>query len=284
MRWEWLHQEDFDKAIEISKGVCVMPMGCCEMHGEHLPVGQDYLTAEYVAREASKLEPVCLFPTFRFGDVQGLRMWKGSVILSVELEQALLTELCSEIARNGFKKIILLNGHGGNIPLLGNFVRSTMKEKKDYVVVARNEYCWGVSELVQELDAGADFPLLTKEDKEYVRDFVYNKKTWGHAGIEETSVMCKIAPELVNFDRMHVRDGLSRHKSDYLAEVGFGLTTRFWLKDYPDSYAGHHPEKANARIGETILRRRIETQAEACRRLKQDDRVLEWNDEYNKMW
>ena len=42
MRWEDLREEEFESAIEKSKGLCVLPLGCLENHGQHLPVGTDY--------------------------------------------------------------------------------------------------------------------------------------------------------------------------------------------------------------------------------------------------
>ena len=58
----------------------------------------------------------------------------------------------------------------------------------------------------------------------------------------------------------------------------------FWLTDFPNSYSGELCEGANERIGKAILRRRIDMQAEAVKLLKKDDRILDWNDEYNKKW
>ena len=159
--WENLREEEFAEAIEASGKVCVVPMGCLEMHGQHLPVGTDAQTVRYIAEEASKIEPVCVFPPLYFGDVNGLTMWRGSIVFSVELLQQMLTELCSEIARNGFKKILILNGHGGNVALLKNFLRSTDHSKKDYTVMFRNEYQFNYTSLVKELDAGQKFPELT---------------------------------------------------------------------------------------------------------------------------
>ena len=284
MLWENLREEEFAKAIEESKGVCVMPIGCHEMHGQHLPVNTDVLIADYVAKKAAEIEPVCVFPAFDFGDIQGIHGHKGTVMLTVETLQWYMTELCREIARNGFKKIIILNAHGGNGPFLHNFIRSTQHDKKDYVVLARNSFAYEIVNLAADIDNGVDIPELTDEDKKYVTDFVHAKKHYGHACIEETSQILAIAPELVRMDRMTAVDGLSTHKADYLHEVGFGLTSQFWKVNYPNSYSGHHHEGANARIGHALLNRQIKIQAEACRRLKMDDRVLEWNDEWNNAW
>ena len=181
MYWENLREEEFADAVKKSCGVCVMPVACLEKHGQHLPVNTDILIAEATARLAAEIEDVCIFPTFKFGEVAGIRQHRGAVILSGELQHRILEETCREIARNGFKKIMLLNAHGGNTFLLGNFIRSTLREEKDYVVMSRNAYDYGIHELVKELDAGMEFPHLNDGDKECLRDFVYNRKQIGHA-------------------------------------------------------------------------------------------------------
>ena len=284
--WEDLREEEFDAAIEESGKLCVVPIGCLEMHGQHLPVGTDAQTVGYIAREASKIERVCVFPTLYFGDVNCLTMWKGSIIFSIELLQKMLTELCSEIARNGFKKILILNGHGGNTALLGNFLRSTDFEKKDYVVMYRNEYQFNFTHLAKEVEAGVRHPELTDEDRRALIDFVKNGGRGGHACLNETSIMMKINPEAVRLDRADALSGKSRGRTDHLKRKGIGINGpgMFWLTDFPDSYEGDLPTGASERIGEAILRRRIGLQAEACRILKSDDRVLEWREEWNQKW
>ena len=171
MLWENLREEEFDMAIEKSGGVCVLPVGCLEMHGQHLPVGTDTKTCYHIAREAAKLENVVVFPPLYFGSVPGLNMWKGTIDLSLELRLRMLDEICSEIARNGFKKIMLLNGHGGNCATFSAFVRNTLHEKKDYIVVARNEYQYGIQRLARELRAGQSFPELDEKDIQNVLKF-----------------------------------------------------------------------------------------------------------------
>lgn len=282
MRWEDLREEEFEEAVKISGGVCVVPIGCVEKHGQHLPVGTDTQTCNYVAVEAAKKEPVVVFPAMYFGDVMGHTVWRGGITLSSELLLKMLTEVASEIARNGFKKIVFLNGHGGNVAFLRYFVRSTQYKLKDYVVTTRNEYSYTVSKLVGDIDKGESFPELTDEDIAFLRDFVYNKKVTGHGCINETSVMMVINGENVKLDRADAESGMPNHKTDYLADTGLLASTRFWGIEYENSYQGESVEGANERIGRAILRKRIEHQAEACRLLKMDDRILEWNDEWNK--
>ena len=282
MEWQNLREEEFENAVKISGGVCVVPIGCVEKHGQHLPVGTDIQTSNYVAVEAAKVEPVVVFPPIYFGDVMGHTPWRGGIVLSPELLLKLLTETASEIARNGFKKILFVNGHGGNLPMLNFFVRSTQYSAKDYVVMARNDFSYSVKDIVRELDDGVDFPELTDEDKSYLRDFVYSKKKSGHACLNETAILMRINGENVQLERCLAETGLPNHKTDYLKDTGILSSSRFWGIEYPNSYAGDHPLGANERIGEVILNGRIKHQAEACRLLKMDDRILEWNDEWNK--
>lgn len=284
MLWQNLREEEFYDAVEKCGKVCIVPIGCIEMHGQHLPVGTDTMTCQYIAEKAAEIEPVMVAPAIWYADVQGLTTWKGTINFSIPLILEMLTELCAEIARNGFKKIVLLNGHGGNISVLHTFVRSTMKDKKDYVVMTRNDFCYEVKHLVQDLDRGEIFPELTPEDIAYLRDFVASGGERGHACINETSVMMKISPDTVRLDRCDAVEGRSNHKADYLYNVGFKECTRFWSINQPNSYHGTAPYGANDRIGEVILKKRIAAQVEACRALKKDDQILEWNEAWNRAW
>ena len=224
-----------------------------------------------------------VFPGLYFGSVTGLNMWKGTIDLSLELRLRMLDELCSEIARNGFKKIMLLNGHGGNCATLSAFVRNTLHTKKDYVVVARNEYQYGIQRLAREIRGGQHFPELTDKDIENVLEFSKNEYLTGHACVNETSIMLEIDPEHVELSRADAVIGEDLHKTDYLTNKPYSIDggVGFWLLDHPNSFEGEHIEMASANIGKVILRKRIEYQAEACRLLKKDDNILEM---YSKHW
>ena len=71
MLWEKLREEEFEKAIEDSKGVCILPIGCLEKHGQHLPVGTDTIIAADVCAKAAEIEPAVVFPTMIFGEKSG---------------------------------------------------------------------------------------------------------------------------------------------------------------------------------------------------------------------
>ncbi len=288
MRWGELREEEFADALRESRGLCVIPTGCMEMHGEHLPVGTDTIEIEHCLHEAAKIEPVMEFPPFRFGDVQGLTQWKGSIRLTVELEQEFLKQLCSEIARNGFRKILLLNSHGGNKLMLGNFVRSTMHDKKDYAVMSVS-ICSNYSNpryIKQRLDSDGReaFPELTDEDVAVIGEFVAAGKQYGHASFSETSLIFGSRPDLVRMDRADAVSGLSTHEADYLDAVGLGESTRFWGVNYPNSYEGHTPYGCNERIGKCAMRLLTEQAVRIIRTVKYDDNILRWNDEKNAKW
>ena len=137
-RWLYTASCDLPALREASGGVCVIPMGCVEKHGLHLPLGQDILQVSGIAYEASKLETFTVFADYTFGDVpMGYPSApEGSITISPELQLDLLMELCDQIARWGYKKIVLYNGHGGNAPLINIAMREWTEKKRNYLLYA----------------------------------------------------------------------------------------------------------------------------------------------------
>ena len=280
--WEELREEEFDIAIEKTGGLCVIPIGCFEMHGEHLPVATDVMQAEVIARMAAEIESACIFPSFRFGDVAGLVDWKGSVRLDPELLLRLLENLCEEIARNGFKKIMFVNYHGGNSAMLSYLVRSLMYKKRDYIVTWKSGTDaidpFKIGKRLIEEGRGV-YPELLPEDEQVLIDMIEQDKPDGHGGIDETSVMLVIRPELVNMERVNAVSGYSTKKTDALqsAKIKSGF---FWNVNHPNSYDGD-AEGSSERIGKLILRLRAEDIANAYRLLKEDVEATAWYQEHS---
>ena len=169
MLWENLREEEFKDAIEKSKGVCIVPIGCLEKHGQHMPVGTDVIQVAEIARMAAEEEDAVVFPPMYFGEKTGSGEHAGTVIFSSKLRFDILTETCREIARNGFKKILFYNGHGGNHSMIDNFSRSVLFEKNDYMVFKCDLTTNCVPQILE-----LDYDFLTDEDKKVLQEFVDN--------------------------------------------------------------------------------------------------------------
>ena len=111
-----------------------MPLGCLEKHGQHMPVGTDVIHITEIAKRAEEKEDVCIFPSIYFGEKTGAGEFAGTVIFSPELRLQILKETCSEIYRNGFDKILIYDGHGGNSRMIDFFMRRLLYEKTPYSV------------------------------------------------------------------------------------------------------------------------------------------------------
>lgn len=290
METRWLHvtSENFAALREASEGVCVIPIGAVEKHGLHLPLGTDAFISESVVFEASKLEPFCVFPTFTVGDMYGKypSMPDGTVTLSVETEIMLLDELCAQISRNGFKKILIFNGHGGNCPWLNTFLRRLGNKKHDYV--AATYFTWecaphGLAKYLEEHGAGS-IPELTPDDERYLLECRRNKMLVGHACMGESAPILAIYPEDVHFERFGVEDGHSTHAADRLNKAGITVMDGGWGYDYPNFYcADDHPDCTET-IGKAARRFQAERFANAVRVFKEDNLLTDNLERINKDW
>ena len=169
--WEELTAGDFRIAIPQSQGTCLLPFGILEKHGPQLPLGTDLLDARYAALHAVEQEYAVVFPEYYFGQIFEAKHEPGTVAYSRELQLQLLQETTDEMARNGCKKVIIVNGHGGNEHLLPFFAQSQLEKPHDYVVyvLVRDHRCGfdvldrAVSGIVQELDYRRRVAPLTGE-------------------------------------------------------------------------------------------------------------------------
>ena len=104
------------------QALAVLPVGATEQHGPHLPVGTDSFTVEYLARaasaEAARSIPVVVAPTLRFGSSHHHIPFGGTLSLSTETYFRVIFELGESLILGGFKRLFILNGHGGNNELI----------------------------------------------------------------------------------------------------------------------------------------------------------------------
>jgi creatinine amidohydrolase len=133
-KWEELTAEDFQRGIAKAQQTCVLPFGIIEKHGPQLPLGTDLINVRYVVMHAVEQEYAVVFPEYYFGQIFEARHEPGTMAYSAKLQLELLQETTDEMGRNGCKKIVIVNGHGGNNNLLPFFAQSQMAAPHDYVV------------------------------------------------------------------------------------------------------------------------------------------------------
>jgi len=285
MNWEYLREEEFEGAIERSGGLCILPLGCLEKHGQHLPVGMDSIFIQKLCEQAAELEDVVVFPnTMWLGDVAGYHSMTGDMLTKNKLHGGIgikpstiltiLEELCDEIARNGFRKILIVNAHGGNTRMLEHFIRSQGYNLKPYATMWTNAYdCdesmpQGLYPLVKEHPE--EFPYITEEDMVALEKFAKTGTGGGHADWQETAYMYAYCPEYVAADKFDAESGLSIHRSDYLAKEGVHLTFD-WSSNYPNSYNGFAPFGCSETIGKATAYVTAKRLARIYKMLKEDE-------------
>ncbi len=165
----------------------VFPVGATEQHGPHLPVGTDYLTIEHVTREAARTVAneisVVVAPTLPFGSSHHHLPFGGTMSLGTETYYRVLYELCESLIIGGFKKIFIINGHGGNHELVQLAARDlALKHPVSIAAASYWTIAWDALVAVGAHEQG---------------------RMPGHSGIYETSQMMALRPELVREPRPH---------------------------------------------------------------------------------
>lgn len=287
-RWLYVTSEELPALREASGKVCLIPMGCVEKHGLHLPLGQDIMQSSHISYLASQLETVTVFPDFIFGDVCGRVPYNpvGDITLPLETLVLLLEQLCEQISLNGYDKILLYNGHGGNVAWLNAFNRNLCNKKRSYVFAWVNCLLPAPHGLAETLikNGRGSIPELTPEDEEILIRCHESNMVTGHACFGETAYMMGIAPETVHLDRLGIESGLSTGMSKKFADAGIIPLDYGWELDYPNAYAGHDPYECNERIGRAALRVEAERLANAIKVYKEDTLLLEEVKKMQKAW
>ncbi|MBQ2932398.1 MAG: creatininase family protein [Clostridia bacterium] len=249
MLWENLREEEFKEAIQKSAGLCIVPVGCLEKHGQHLPVGTDVIHITEIARRAAEEETACVFPSMYFGEKTGAGEFLGTVIFSPSLRLQILKETCDEIYRNGFDKILLYNGHGGNQAMISYFLRSLLYEKTPYSVF---DYSLGSDFATPKKILNEGYEYLTTEDRKILQSYIDEKKRFGHADFIETGWVYGVRPETVRLDKVNQESNLSTHRFDEFSNRR--INTPFaWMANFPNSCEGDMHDGMNERIARAML-------------------------------
>jgi creatinine amidohydrolase len=252
VHWEELTAEGFRAGIQRSQGTCLLPFGIIEKHGAHLPLGTDLLKVRDATLKAAEQEYALVFPEYYFGQIFEAKHEPGTVAYTTHLQLELLQETTDEMARNGCKKIIIVNGHGGNENLLPFFAQTQLEKAHDYVVY--------VLPIMDPAPGGP--PKKTTVDM--------------HGGESETSKMLIARPDLVHMDRANKESGADQARlnlPDYL------YTAIWWYARFPNHYSGDGSAATRER-GEYEMNDWEAAIVKSIRAVKADQTSLRLQDEF----
>lgn len=256
VRWEYLTPPEFKKLAK-EEQVCILPIGSLERHGEHMPYGTDAINAHNIACRAAEMEPCVVFPPYWFGQVHEAACFAGTVNFPMDLLLKMLETLLDQIAKNGFKKILILNGHGGNSHFLDYFCMSQLDREVDYTLYTTFVF------------AGRHFANLN----------VWEKLGGGHADEVETSMVMASAPGTVKMEHQCYAEPIEpledlKHLSDNGIHTGL-----WWYGMYPENVSGS-PSAGTAEKGEAALNAAAIDIAEMLRIIKADTAAERLQKEY----
>ena len=181
--WKLLTAADL-RAKAQAGAIVVLPVASMEQHGPHLSVGVDTILSEAVCQAAAEAivadTPVVVAPTLWCGMAEHHMAFGGTFTFDIPTYRAVLLCLLKSVERHGFTRVLIVNGHGGNIAALSAFLPDVARE------------------------TGLQVRMTTYFDQTKVplADILEDQKGVHHACEAETSLMMVVAPETVRHDQL----------------------------------------------------------------------------------
>ncbi|MFB6109575.1 MAG: creatininase family protein [Halodesulfurarchaeum sp.] len=217
-----LHEHPWTEADRAETDLALVPVGSTEQHGPHDPMGTDFLAAERVASEtAAKVESeVLVAPPIPVGVSEEHRQFTGTLWVSPDTFRSYVREVTESLIHHGWNRIVLVNGHGGNGPALGE-IASRISREEDALVVP---FTWF--------------------------DAAESQFSMGHAGPLETSFLLHAYPELVRNDRLEAgREAGADRWGDWTC----GQNLAHDSAEFTENGTVGDPTRATAEEGERLL-------------------------------
>jgi creatinine amidohydrolase len=257
-RWDELTASDWEMALQKSDSTCILPIGILEKHGPHGPIGSDLIKVRQWSARATKKEYAVVFPDYFYGQINEAKQQYGTFSLPSSLVMELLEATCKEIGRNGFKKIIIVNGHGGNPQMIRYFIQNQLEKKRDYAVYFFDPKT--------PKDVAEKASQLRKSEAKFDM----------HGGENETSSLLYLRPDLVKLDKSTSESGENQNRLQLSNDL---YTAIWWYAAYPNHYAGK-AEVSSIELGKLLTDSIIESLANAIKAVKEDKQTLKLQDEY----
>ena len=240
-------------SAELSKdSIIVLPLGAIEQHGPHLPLNTDFVVADAVSRAAVENfgaeTNAWLLPTLPFTKSNEHAWAAGTMWLSATTMMAVIDDIGRCVASTPAKKIMFINGHGGNSALMAMMNRELRLKYglQTFLAHPHMPADQGGSSAASELGMGV------------------------HGGVDETSVMLHLRPDLVDMSLAvrRVPEGLAKNE-----QVKFGGRVAFgWLSNdfFPEGHIGD-PTGASAELGASMFTSAVESLGIAMKEISRFD-------------
>jgi creatinine amidohydrolase len=238
LTWPLLREVDRDGTLVVA------PIAACEQHARHLPTFTDTLLVTAVAEGVEQRLPrqVLLLPTQWFGASSHHLRFGATLSAEVDTHITMICDQLQPLLEDGYKRVLVLNGHGGNIDTMHVALRRLQARYTDRQLTASSY--WEIAE--KELAELAEGP----------------RKSMGHACEFETSMVLALRPELVRRDEIKDDPPPAEPalRGLYLCEDMYQRT---------DHGAVGYPERASAEKGRACIKAAVERTVEVVQALLQ---------------
>jgi len=205
--------------------LALLPVGSTEQHGPHAPLGTDAYHAETVAEAGADRHDgeVVVAPTVPVGIAEEHRRFDGTLWVSPDTFRDYVRDVVGSLAHHGFDRVVVVNGHGGNVPALGEVTATISRHDDAYAV----PFTW--------FEAVGD-----------------HSSEMGHGGPLETALLRATRPDLVREERMdEARKGASDGWGDWVPGTGTNLAHD--SDAFTENGVVGDPEGGDAELGDELL-------------------------------
>jgi creatinine amidohydrolase len=239
--WSELTHGNF-KEIASETEVVVMVTGALEAHGKHLPLGTDTILPDSLGSQIAKRTNALVLPAIPFGESWSFDQYDGTISIQSDVLTGYYESVMRAIFKHGFHYVVVLNGHGGNDPILRQAARKATQEGERTVVIVN----W--------------WRDLAKSARELVEE-----TPGGHAAEDETSEVMHVRPDLVD---MTVAEA-------HRIETRFTIVSGAYRKDLLPSAVYGDPRKASEEKGKVIMEQAEKELVELINQLEQGQLPVE---------
>jgi len=220
-----LAETPWPEAGAVETDLAVLPVGSTEQHGPHAPLGTDTTTATAVAEEGVDRADIAavVAPPIPVGVAAEHRQFPGTLWVQADTFRAYVRETCASLAAHGWDRIVVVNGHGGNVTALRELCGTLTRSADAYAV----PFTW--FDAIDLAEFGVEM---------------------GHGGAAETSMLRHLVPEQVDEEKL---DEAAEGGAAGWGEFHAGVNLAFDTAEFSENGTVGDPTDSSAEIGERLL-------------------------------